>query len=94
MFFEQQHGGTHPSCTAVPENHFNGLQKLVESQDLVGGSRNQPEKQLGFIRGEGEMINMTDVLCISNVGHSHVSVFYKATGPQLEAEFSPPPEAR
>ena len=75
MFFEQQHGGTNPSCTAVPENRFNGLWHLVESQDLVGGNRNQPEKQFGFISGEADMVNMTDVLYISNLGHGHVSMF-------------------
>lgn len=25
--------------------------------------------------GEGEIINMTDVLCISNLGHGHVGLF-------------------
>lgn len=36
LLFEQQHSGTNPSCTIMPENHFNGLWHLVESQNLVG----------------------------------------------------------
>lgn len=36
LCFEQQHSGTHPSCTVVPENNFNGLRHLIENRDLVG----------------------------------------------------------
>lgn len=75
MFFEQQHSGTHPSCPAVLENNFSALWCLVESEDLVGEYRNKPEKQFGFVRGEKEVINMADVLYISNLGHGHVSMF-------------------